>query len=109
LAEPLFANLVVDVVLLEYDSDRSGGFNPIRAIPSGTTVVLGLLTTKDATLESADTIAARISEAAEIRPLDELAISTQCGFASFSNAPMNRDQQQAKLDLVAATARQVWS
>jgi 5-methyltetrahydropteroyltriglutamate--homocysteine methyltransferase len=108
LADPLFANLDVDAVLLEYDSDRSGGFNPIRAIPSGTTVVLGLLTTKHATLETADSIEARIREAAEIRPLDELAISTQCGFASFSNAPMSGDQQQAKLDLVAATARRIW-
>jgi 5-methyltetrahydropteroyltriglutamate--homocysteine methyltransferase len=108
LADSLFANLAVDVVLLEYDSGRSGDFSPITAIAPGTTVVLGLLTTKDATLESAHDLEARISEAAKIRSLEDLAISTQCGFASFTNAPMNDDQQRAKLELVAKTARHIW-
>jgi 5-methyltetrahydropteroyltriglutamate--homocysteine methyltransferase len=108
LADSLFANLDVDVVLLEYDSGRAGDFSPIGAIAPGTTVVLGLLTTKDATLETGNDIVARISEAAKVRPLEELAISTQCGFASFTNAPMNGEQQRAKLDLVATTARRIW-
>jgi 5-methyltetrahydropteroyltriglutamate--homocysteine methyltransferase len=108
LADSLFANLDVDVVLLEYDSGRAGDFGPIGAIAPGTTVVLGLLTTKDGALESGENVEARISEAAEVRPLDELAISTQCGFASFTNAPMTSEQERAKLDLVADTARRIW-
>jgi 5-methyltetrahydropteroyltriglutamate--homocysteine methyltransferase len=108
LSDSLFSNLDVDVVLLEYDSGRSGDFSPINAIRPGTTVVLGLLTTKDAALETVDVLEARIAEAAEIRPLDDLAISTQCGFASFTNAPMDNDQQRAKLDLVSTTARRIW-
>jgi 5-methyltetrahydropteroyltriglutamate--homocysteine methyltransferase len=108
LAESLFGNLDVDVVLLEYDSGRAGGFGPIGAIATGTTVVLGLLTTKDASLETGDDVEARISEASKVRPLEELAISTQCGFASFTNAPMSAEQQRAKLDLVASTAQRIW-
>jgi methionine synthase II (cobalamin-independent) len=95
-------------VLLEYDSGRAGDFGPIGAIAPGTMVVLGLLTTKDAALETEHDLEARISEASKVRPLDELAISTQCGFASFANAPMDSAQQRAKLDLVASTARHVW-
>ncbi|HEY5272199.1 MAG TPA: cobalamin-independent methionine synthase II family protein [Acidimicrobiales bacterium] len=108
LADSLFRNLDVDVVLLEYDSGRAGDFSPISAIAAGTTVVLGLLTTKDAALETEKEIEARIAEASSVRPLDDLAISTQCGFASFTNAPMSNDQQRAKLDLVGTTARRVW-
>jgi methionine synthase II (cobalamin-independent) len=85
LADSLFANLDVDVVLLEYDSGRAGDFSPIGALAPGTTVVLGLLTTKDGALETGHDVEARISEASKVRPLDELAISTQCGFASFTD------------------------
>ena len=108
LADSLFANLDVDVVLLEYDSGRAGDFGPIGAIAPGTTVVLGLVTTKYAELESEKEIEERVIEASSVRALDDLAISTQCGFASFTNAPMSGDQQRAKLDLVATTARRVW-
>jgi 5-methyltetrahydropteroyltriglutamate--homocysteine methyltransferase len=109
LADSLFSNLDVDVVLLEYDSGRAGDLSPIAAIAPGTTVVLGLVTTKDATLESEAEIEARIAEATTIRPLEDLAISTQCGFASFTNAPMATADQLAKLELVSTVARRIWA
>jgi 5-methyltetrahydropteroyltriglutamate--homocysteine methyltransferase len=86
----------------------AGDFSPIGAIAPGTTVVLGLVTTKEAALESGRDIEERISEASGVRPISELALSTRCGFASFTNAPMNDQQQRAKLDLVATTARRIW-
>jgi methionine synthase II (cobalamin-independent) len=104
----LFPNLTVDVVLLEYDSDRAGDFAPIQLIPSGATIVLGLLSTKSGGLEDAPAIEARIEEAARVRPLDSLALSTQCGFASAANAPMSVDQQRAKLERVVEVAQRVW-
>jgi 5-methyltetrahydropteroyltriglutamate--homocysteine methyltransferase len=108
IAEAMFPHLDVDVALLEYDSDRAGDFSPITHIPDGTTVVLGLLTTKDHELEEASALTDRIAEATKFRPLDQLAVSTQCGFASASNAPMTVEEQRAKLGLVASVARSVW-
>lgn len=108
IAEPLFSNLDIDVVLLEYDSDRAGDFGPIAKVKSGTTAVLGLLSTKTAELEDEAVIKGRIEEAASLKPLEELALSTQCGFASASNAPMTPEEQRAKLELVTKVARDVW-
>ena len=82
IAERLFNTLDVDVFLLEYDNDRSGGFEPLRFVPRGKTVVLGLITTKQGYLESMDALRRRIDEASQYVPMDDLAISPQCGFAS---------------------------
>ena len=99
----------VDRFLLEYDTDRAGGFEPLRFVPAGKTVVLGLISSKDPTLESQDALRRRIDEAAKFVPLENLAISPQCGFAS--TAPGNMltwDEQRRKLELVVDTARKVW-
>jgi 5-methyltetrahydropteroyltriglutamate--homocysteine methyltransferase len=104
----MFPNLDFDVALLEYDSDRSGDLDPIRFLNAGTVAVLGLLTTKDGALESSEELEGRIAEAATLKPLDELALSTQCGFASAANAPMTADEQSAKLAQVVKVAHDVW-
>ncbi len=109
LSARLFPQLAVDRLLLEYDSDRAGGFEPLADVPDGTVVVLGLLTTKSPRLEYDADILARIKEAARYRPLGELALSTQCGFASVPVAsPMTPADQRAKLELVVRLAREVW-
>jgi 5-methyltetrahydropteroyltriglutamate--homocysteine methyltransferase len=106
----LFPKLTMDRLLLEYDSDRAGGFEPLRDVPESTAVVLGLLTTKSPRLEYADDVVARIAEAARYKPLDELALSTQCGFASVPIAnPITPAIQRSKLELVVRLARRVWS
>jgi 5-methyltetrahydropteroyltriglutamate--homocysteine methyltransferase len=95
--------------LLEYDDERSGGFEPLRAMPEDRVVVLGLVTTKKPRLESVDELRRRIDEAAKFVPLERLALSPQCGFASTQEG--NRippEIQRQKLELVAATARAVW-
>jgi len=109
IAEKAFSSLDVDRFLLEYDTDRAGGFEPLRFVPSGKTVVLGLISSKDPTLESLDALRRRIDEAAKYVPLENLAISPQCGFAS--TAPGNMltwDEQRRKLELVVETARKAW-
>jgi len=109
IAEELFGLLDVDVFLLEYDTDRAGGFEPLRLVPREKTVVLGLVTTKEGRLESQDELRRRIDQAARYLPLDNLAISPQCGFASVAAGNLlSEDQQWRKLELVAETARQVW-
>ena len=108
IADQVFPNLDVDVVLLEYDTDRAGDFAPIAKVKPGTVVVLGLLTTKSGALEDEGLVEARLREAAKLRELDELALSTQCGFASAENAPMTPAEQRAKLELVARVAHRVW-
>jgi 5-methyltetrahydropteroyltriglutamate--homocysteine methyltransferase len=105
----LFPRLAVDRLLLEYDSDRSGGFEPLKDVPDETVVVLGLITTKSPRLEYDADVHARIDEAARIKPLDKLALSTACGFASVPVAnPVTPAEQRAKLELVVRVARQVW-
>jgi len=105
----LFPGLTVDRLLLEYDSDRAGGFEPLADTRPGTAVVLGLLTTKSPQLEHDADVLARIEEAARFKPLAELALSTQCGFASVPIAnPVTPEAQRAKLELVVRLARQVW-
>jgi 5-methyltetrahydropteroyltriglutamate--homocysteine methyltransferase len=109
IAERLFSSLDVDVFLLEYDSDRAGGFEPLRFVPPGKAVVLGLVSTKTPVLEKVDDLRRRIDEAARYVALDHLAISPQCGFASTAEGNLlTFDDQRRKLELVAQTARQVW-
>ena len=109
IAEKLFGQLEVDTFLLEYDTERSGGFEPLRSVPRGKQVVLGLITTKDAKLESIDELRRRIDEAARFVPLENLSISPQCGFASTAAGNLlTADEQWRKLELVVETARKVW-
>jgi len=109
IAERLFGSLNVDRFLLEYDDQRSGGFEPLRLVPKGKTVVLGLITSKSSRLESQDLLCRRIDEAAKYVPLENLALSPQCGFASVAAGNLlSVDDQWRKLELVANTARKVW-
>jgi 5-methyltetrahydropteroyltriglutamate--homocysteine methyltransferase len=109
IAEKLFTSLDVDRFLLEYDDERSGTFEPLRFVPKNKTVVLGLVSTKTAALEDANTLARRIEEATKYIPLENLALSPQCGFASMAEGNLiGEDEQWAKLQLVAETARAVW-
>ncbi len=95
--------------LLEYDDARSGGFEPLQHVPDDRTVVLGLVTTKKPQLESAEELRQRIAEAARIIPLERLALSPQCGFAStMEGNHLTYDDQRRKLELVASVAREVW-
>jgi 5-methyltetrahydropteroyltriglutamate--homocysteine methyltransferase len=110
IAEKLFATMAVDRFLLEYDDDRSGTFEPLRLVPRDKTVVLGLISSKKPQLEIADDIARRIHEAARFFPLENLALSPQCGFASTMEGNLLTEEEQwAKLRLVADVARRVWS
>ena len=109
IAERLFNTLPVDRFLLEYDTDRAGTFEPLRFVPEGKIVVLGLVSSKEAALESPDYVMRRIEEASAYVPLENLALSPQCGFAS--TAPGNlltEEQQWRKLELVAEVSRRVW-
>lgn len=109
IAEQVFGDLDVDRWLLEYDTDRAGGFEPLRFVPKGRTVVLGLISSKVGELESAEDIMRRIDEAARFVPLDQLAISPQCGFASVDAGNLlSWDDQRRKLELVTTVARRVW-
>jgi 5-methyltetrahydropteroyltriglutamate--homocysteine methyltransferase len=109
IAEKLFTTMAVDRFLLEYDDDRSGTFEPLRLIPRDKTVVLGLISSKRAQLENADDLMRRLDEASRYFPLDNLAISPQCGFASTMEGNLlTEDEQWAKLKLVTDVARRVW-
>jgi 5-methyltetrahydropteroyltriglutamate--homocysteine methyltransferase len=109
IAERVFGALQVDRFLLEYDDARSGTFEPLRFIPRGKTVVLGLVSSKRPQLESKKDLIRRIEEAARYVPLENLALSPQCGFASTMEGNLlSEDDQWAKLRLVAETAREVW-
>src|SRR5579863_465768 len=109
IAEKLFGTMNVDRFLLEYDDERSGTFEPLRFVPKGKTVVLGLISSKRPQLEKADVLAKRIDEASRFVPLENLALSPQCGFASTMEGNLlTEDDQWAKLRLVVETARKVW-
>jgi 5-methyltetrahydropteroyltriglutamate--homocysteine methyltransferase len=109
IAETLFGSMQVDRFLLEYDDARSGTFEPLRFVPKGKTVVLGLISSKRPQLEKADVLARRIEEASRFVPLENLAISPQCGFASTMEGNLlTEDDQWAKLRLVVETARRAW-
>ncbi len=108
-AERLFSGLRHRRLLLEYDTERAGGFEPLRFVPKGTVVVLGLVSTKVPELESVDFLKRRIDDAARYLPLEQLAISPQCGFSSdVVGNLITPDDQKRKLERVVETARQVW-
>ena len=109
IAERLFHELAVDRLLLEYDDERSGTFEPLRFVPKGKTVVLGLVSTKHPALERKEDLLRRVDEAAKWVGLEQLALSPQCGFASTMEGNLLTEEQQwAKLKLVVDTAREVW-
>ena len=108
-ADALFNQLAVDGYFMEFDDERSGGFAPLRFVPKGKTIVLGLVSTKVAQLETIDDLKRRIDEAGRYVALEQLALSPQCGFASeFVGNLVTEDDQRRKLELVVETARQVW-
>jgi methionine synthase II (cobalamin-independent) len=108
-AEALFSELAVDGFFLEYDDARSGTFAPLRFVPPGKMVVLGLVTTKRGTLETKDTLKRRIDEATRYVPLDQLCLSPQCGFSStVEGNVLTYDEEVAKLNLIVETAAEVW-
>ena len=108
-AEALFNELEVDGFFMEWDDERSGGFEPLRFVPKGKQVVLGLVTTKHGELESREEIVRRIEEASRYVDLDQLCLSPQCGFASTAEGnDLAEEQQWAKLRLVVEVAEEVW-
>lgn len=109
-AEILFNDLDIDAYFLEYDSQRAGDFAPLRFVPRGKkTIVLGLVTTKSGQLETKDELKRRVDEATKYVPLDQLALSPQCGFASVKQGnPLTMDDQERKLALVVETAAEIW-
>jgi 5-methyltetrahydropteroyltriglutamate--homocysteine methyltransferase len=108
-ADALFGQLNVDGFFLEYDDERSGGFEPLRFVPKGKRVVLGLVTSKRGTIESKDLLKRRIDEAAKYVPLEQICLSPQCGFSStVEGNALTVDEQIAKLRLIVETAREVW-
>ena len=108
-AEALFTQLNVDGFFLEYDDARSGGFEPLRFVPPGKFVVLGLVTTKKGVLEQKDNLKRRIDEASKFVPLEQLCLSPQCGFSStVEGNALTIEEEMAKLSLIVETAREVW-
>jgi 5-methyltetrahydropteroyltriglutamate--homocysteine methyltransferase len=108
-AEALLAEMHLDAYFMEYDDDRSGDFRPLRYLPKGKTVVLGLVTTKFDQLEKKDDLKRRIDEASKFAPLEQLALSPQCGFSSTVHGnKIHVEVQRQKLALVVETAREVW-
>jgi 5-methyltetrahydropteroyltriglutamate--homocysteine methyltransferase len=108
-AEILFNKIKIGAYFMEYDSDRAGGFEPLRFVPKDKTVVLGLVTSKSGRLEGKDEIKRRIDEAAKFVPLDQLCLSPQCGFASTEEGNiLTEDEQWAKLAMIVEVAREVW-
>jgi 5-methyltetrahydropteroyltriglutamate--homocysteine methyltransferase len=108
-ADALFNQLTVDGYFMEFDDERSGGFGPLRFVPKGKYVVLGLVTSKKGELEAKDDIKRRIEEASKFVDIDQLCLSPQCGFSStLDGNSLSRDEQIAKLRLVVETAEEVW-
>ena len=108
-AEALFGELAVDGFFLEFDDERSGGFEPLRFVPPGKMVVLGLVTTKRGELEDPDVLKRRVEQAARFVPLEQLALSGQCGFSStVEGNELTYDQQVAKLELIVQVAQDIW-
>ena len=108
-SEVVFRQVGIANYFMEYDSDRAGDFEPLRHVPAGKHVILGLVSSKTPVLESRDLLKRRIDAAAKYLPLDQLCLSPQCGFASnFMGNPVTADDQRRKLELVVETAREVW-
>jgi 5-methyltetrahydropteroyltriglutamate--homocysteine methyltransferase len=109
IAEKSFSRLEVDAFFLEFDSERAGGFEPLRFIPKGKRVVIGAVSTKNAVLETKPELRRKIEAASKYVPLENLSLSPQCGFASHQHGSgLTFEQQEAKLKLVIETAREVW-
>lgn len=109
IAEKAFGSLKMDRFLLEFDSERAGGFEPLRFVPRGKTVVLGLITTKTPQLENEDELLRKVDQAAQFIAPENLAVSTQCGFASAASGNLiSWDDMRRKLELVARVARRAW-
>ncbi|MFT5530694.1 MAG: 5-methyltetrahydropteroyltriglutamate--homocysteine methyltransferase [Candidatus Poriferisodalaceae bacterium] len=109
IADAVFSSLDFDGLLLEYVTERAGGFEPLRFVPKGKTVALGLVTTKTGRVEIADEIVARIEEASQFIDVDQLAVSPQCGFASWiSGNDLSEDEQWCKLEVLQEVAQRVW-
>jgi 5-methyltetrahydropteroyltriglutamate--homocysteine methyltransferase len=108
-AELMFNSINVHGYFMEFDTERAGGFEPLRFVPKGKMVVLGLVTSKSGTLESKDELKRRIDQAAKFVPLDQLCLSPQCGFASSEEGNILAEEEQwKKLELVVRTAEEVW-
>jgi 5-methyltetrahydropteroyltriglutamate--homocysteine methyltransferase len=108
-AELLFNTINVHGYFMEYDTERAGGFEPLRFVPKGKTVVLGLVTSKTGALEQKDAIKRRIEQATKFIGLDQLCLSPQCGFASTEEGNvLAEDEQWAKLSMIVEIAREVW-
>jgi methionine synthase II (cobalamin-independent) len=108
IAERLFTSLKHHRLLLEYDSDRAGSFEPLRMVPQDKIVVLGLVTTKSSDLEPIDELKRRIDQASRYIPLEQLALSPQCGFGGIDSKMMSEDEMWRKLDRIVETAAQIW-
>jgi 5-methyltetrahydropteroyltriglutamate--homocysteine methyltransferase len=108
IAEKLFNTLKHQRILLEYDSERAGGFEPLRLVPKGKIVVLGLVSTKSSDMETVDELKRRIDQASKSLPLEQLAVSPQCGFGGIDSKVLSEDEMWRKLDTVVETANQVW-
>ena len=108
-ADVLFNRINVNGYFLEYDTARAGGFEPLRFLPKGKRVVLGLVSTKSARVETADELTQRVAQAAKVAPLEQLALSPQCGFASsIKGNPLGYAEQEAKLARIVEVADKVW-
>ena len=108
IAEKLFNALKHQRILLEYDSERAGGFEPLRLVPKGKIVVLGLVSTKSSDMETVDELKRRIDQASKSLPLEQLAVSPQCGFGGIDSKVLSEDEMWRKLDRIVETANQVW-
>ncbi len=108
IAEKLFNTLNHQRILLEYDSDRAGGFEPLRLVPRDKIAVLGLVSTKNSDMETVDELKRRIDQASKFLPLEQLALSPQCGFGGLDSKVLSEDEMWQKLDAIVETARQVW-
>ncbi len=109
IAEKLFNSLKHQRLLLEYDSERAGGFEPLRLVPKDKIVVLGLVSTKNSDMETVDDLKRRIDQASKFLPLEQLALSPQCGFGGIDSKVLSEDEMWKKLDTIAETANQVWN
>ncbi len=108
IAERLFANLKHQRLLLEYDSERAGSFEPLRFVPKDKVVVLGLVSTKSSDMESVDNLKRRIDQASRYLPTDQLALSPQCGFGGIDSKVLSEEEMWRKLDRIVETGNQVW-
>jgi 5-methyltetrahydropteroyltriglutamate--homocysteine methyltransferase len=108
IAEKLFNTLKHQRILLEYDSERAGGFEPLRLVPKDKVVVLGLVSTKNSDMETVDDLKRRIDQASKFLPIEQLALSPQCGFGGIDSKVLSEDEMWKKLDTIVETAAQVW-